>query len=70
VRPPFYCEYGAVSNGDRTFVNVEAIMLDVVPITIGAACQIVPRGQLLTASHPIDPEAPAGLGVRRGDHRR
>ena len=24
VRPPFYCEYGEISIGDRTFVNVEA----------------------------------------------
>ena len=55
VRPPFFCEYGAVSVGDRTFVNVDAIMLDVAPITIGAACQIATRVQLLTATHPIDP---------------
>src|SRR6476469_1964093 len=57
VRPPFFCEYGAVSIGDRTFVNVDAVMLDVMPITIGAACQIAPRVQLLTATHPVDPEA-------------
>src|SRR5689334_16479899 len=56
VRPPFYCEYGAVSIGDRTFVNVDAVMLDVAPIVIGAACQLAPRVQLLTATHPIDPE--------------
>jgi maltose O-acetyltransferase len=56
VRPPFYCEYGAVSIGARTFVNVDAVMLDVAPITIGAACQIATRVQLLTATHPIDPE--------------
>jgi maltose O-acetyltransferase len=56
VRPPFFCEYGAVSIGDRTFVNVDAVMLDVAPISIGAACQIATRVQLLTATHPIDPE--------------
>ncbi|HEX5620005.1 MAG TPA: sugar O-acetyltransferase [Solirubrobacteraceae bacterium] len=56
VRPPFYCEYGAVSIGDRTFVNVGAVMLDVAEITVGAACQIATRVQLLTATHPIDPE--------------
>ena len=56
VRPPFYCEYGAISIGDRTFVNVDAVMLDVAPITIGAACQIATRVQFLTATHPIDPE--------------
>ena len=56
VRPPFYCEYGAISIGDGTFVNVDAIMLDVAPITIGATCEIATRVQLLTATHPIDPE--------------
>jgi len=56
VRSPFFCEYGAISIGDRTFVNVDAVMLDVAPITIGAACQIATRVQLLTATHPIDPE--------------
>src|SRR3954452_365511 len=55
VRPPFYCEYGAVSIAPRTFVNVGAVMLDVAPIAIGAACQIATRVQLLTAAHPVDP---------------
>ena len=57
VRAPFYCEYGAISIGERTSINVDAVMLDVAPITIGAACQIATRVQLLTAAHPIDPEA-------------
>jgi maltose O-acetyltransferase len=61
VRPRFFCEYGAISIGDRTFVNVDAVMLDVAPITIGAACQIATRVQLLTATHPVDPE-PRRLG--------
>ena len=61
VRPPFYCEYGNLGIGDRTFVNVGAIVLDVAPVTIGSACQIAPRVQLLTATHPIDPE-PRRLG--------
>jgi maltose O-acetyltransferase len=65
VRPPFFCEYGAISIGDGTFVNVDAVMLDVAPITIGAACQIATRVQLLTATHPIDPE-PRRLGWEYG----
>src|SRR3954447_299687 len=40
VRPPFFCEYGNIRIGDRTFVNVDAIVLDVAPVTIGSACQI------------------------------
>lgn len=66
VRPPFYCEYGAIEIGDRTFVNVEAVMLDVAPITLGAACQIATRVQLLTATHPIDPE-PRRIGWEYGE---
>jgi maltose O-acetyltransferase len=57
VRPPFYCEYGSISIGDRSFINVDAVMLDVAPITIGPFCQIATRVQLLTATHPIDPVA-------------
>ena len=66
VRPPFYCEYGEISIGDRTFVNVDAVMLDEAPIAIGAACQIAPRVQLLTATHPIDPE-PRRVGWEYGE---
>jgi maltose O-acetyltransferase len=65
VRPPFYCEYGAIRIGDRTFVNVDALMVDVAPITIGDACQIATRVQLLTAAHPIDP-GPRRLGWEYG----
>jgi maltose O-acetyltransferase len=57
VRPPFRCEYGAISIGERTFINVDAVMLDVAPIAIGRFCQIAPRVQLLTAEHPIDATA-------------
>jgi maltose O-acetyltransferase len=65
VRPPFFCEYGAIRIGDGTFINVDAVMLDVMPITIGAACQIGARVQLLTASHPLDPE-PRRIGWEYG----
>ncbi len=57
VRTPFRCEYGTrVSIGARTFLNYDCLMLDVAPITIGASCQIGSRVQLLTATHPIDPD--------------
>lgn len=65
VRAPFLCEYGNIAIGDGTFVNFGAVMLDVVPITIGAACQIATNVQLLTATHPIDPE-PRRLGWESG----
>jgi len=58
VRPPFRCDYGSyIAIGARTFVNYDCAMLDVAPIRIGAACQIATCVQLLTATHPIDPEA-------------
>jgi len=57
VRSPFHCDYGShISIGAGTFVNYGCVFLDVVPIRIGAACQIAPKVQLLTADHPIDPE--------------
>lgn len=56
VRPRFLCEYGAISIGSGTFVNFDAVMLDVCPIAIGEHCQIGPRAQLLTPTHPLDPE--------------
>jgi maltose O-acetyltransferase len=62
IRPPLRCEYGTrVTIGPGTFANYELLMLDVAPITIGAACQIATRVQLLTATHPIDP-APRRAG--------
>jgi len=57
VRPPFRCDYGShISIGAGTFVNFDCVMLDVAPIRIGAACQLATGVQLLTATHPIDPE--------------
>jgi maltose O-acetyltransferase len=57
VKPTFRCDYGTpITIGPGTFVNYDCVMLDVAPITIGAACQLASRVQLLTASHPIDPK--------------
>jgi maltose O-acetyltransferase len=57
VMPTLRCDYGTpITIGAGTFVNYDSVMLDVAPITIGAACQIATRVQLLTATHPIDPE--------------
>jgi maltose O-acetyltransferase len=57
VRPPLSVDYGQyVSIGARTFVNVGAVLLDVAPIRIGEDVQIGPNVQLLTPTHPLDPE--------------
>jgi maltose O-acetyltransferase len=58
VKPTFRCDYGYnLSVGEGTFVNYGCVMLDVVPIRIGAACQLASGVQLLAATHPVDPEA-------------
>ena len=57
VRPPLWIDYGSnIAIGAGTFVNYDCVMLDVAQIRIGAACQLATRVQLLTATHPIDPE--------------
>ncbi|MEV4463194.1 sugar O-acetyltransferase [Micromonospora echinofusca] len=56
VRPPLYVDYGRyVRIGPRSFVNFNAVLLDVAPITIGADVQIGPNVQLLTPTHPVEP---------------
>ena len=57
VRTGFGCDYGSyISIGAGTFVNFDCVMLDVAPIRIGANCQIASAVQILTPTHPIDPE--------------
>jgi maltose O-acetyltransferase len=66
IRPPFYCDYGRhISIGAGTFVNYQCVLLDVASIRIGAACQLATCVQLLTATHPVDPE-PRRLGWEYG----
>ena len=57
IEPPLRCDYGAqISLGARSFVNFGAIILDCAAVTIGADVQIGPNVQLLTPTHPLDPE--------------
>lgn len=57
IRPPFYCDYGhQISVGARTFANFGLVVLDVADVVIGDDVQIGPNVQLLTATHPIDPD--------------
>ena len=57
VRPPLAVDYGSfITIGDGTFVNSNLTALDVAPITIGRDCQIGPNVQLLTPTHPVDPQ--------------
>ncbi|NUR88721.1 MAG: sugar O-acetyltransferase [Nonomuraea sp.] len=57
VKPPLFVDYGEnLHIGARTFVNHNLTALDVATITIGEDCQIGPGVQLLTPTHPVEPE--------------
>ncbi|WP_406725018.1 sugar O-acetyltransferase [Streptomyces sp. GD-15H] len=57
VRPPLYVDYGSnITIGARTFVNYNLTALDVAAIVIGEDCQIGPGVQLLTPTHPLEPQ--------------
>lgn len=57
IRPPFRCDYGyQTSFGARSFANFGLVVLDVAAVTIGDDVQIGPNVQLLTATHPLEPD--------------
>ncbi|MFE7395896.1 sugar O-acetyltransferase [Streptomyces sp. NPDC057557] len=57
IRPPLFVDYGAhITVGQDTFINYNLTALDVAPITIGRDCQIGPNVQLLTPTHPVEPQ--------------
>lgn len=57
IRPPLFVDYGShLTVGARTFVNYHLTALDVAPITIGEDCQLGPNVQLLTPTHPLEPQ--------------
>lgn len=58
IRPPLHVDYGHnISIGERCFANFGLVALDVASITIGDDVQIGPNVQLLTPTHPVDPDA-------------
>ena len=57
VKPPLTVDYGEhIHIGPPTFINYNLTALDVAQIRIGQDCQIGPNVQLLTPTHPIDPQ--------------
>jgi maltose O-acetyltransferase len=57
IRPPLRVDYGShLRIGARTFANFGLVALDVAPITIGEDVQIGTNVQLLTPTHPVDPQ--------------
>lgn len=57
IRPPLFVDFGKnIHIGAGTFINFNLTALDVVEIRIGENCQIGPNVQLLTPTHPLDPQ--------------
>lgn len=57
IKPPLYVDYGEnIHLGARSFINYNLVALDVVSITIGEDCMIGPNVQLLTPTHPVEPQ--------------
>ena len=57
ILPPVRFDYGyQTSIGAGSFVNFGAVILDVGRVTIGDDVLIGPNVQLLTPTHPLDPE--------------
>jgi maltose O-acetyltransferase len=57
IRPPLHCDYGyQTSFGARSFANWGLFCLDVATVAVGDDVQIGPNVQLLTATHPLEPD--------------
>ena len=57
IRPGFRCDYGYQTFvGARVFANFGLLSMDVATVTIGDDVQIGPNVQLLTPTHPTEPE--------------
>jgi maltose O-acetyltransferase len=57
LEPPFYCDYGRnITLGPKVFFNFNCVVLDVMPVRIGAHTLFGPAVQIYTAMHPTDAE--------------
>lgn len=74
IRPPFYVDYGFnITIGSGCFANFGLTALDVARITVGDDVQFGPHVQLLTPTHPVDPQPrrakwEAGKPITIGDN--
>jgi maltose O-acetyltransferase len=54
IESPFYADYGVhTSIGDDTFINVNFVLIDDAPVSIGKRCLFGPAVQIVTAQHPL-----------------
>ena len=57
IEPPFHCDYGYnITCGNNVYFNVNCVVLDVMPVTIGNNVFFAPGVQIYTASHPLNAE--------------
>lgn len=57
VRPPLFVDFGEnIHLGDRVSINFNLTALDVAEIRVGDDTLIGPNVQLLTPTHPVEPE--------------
>jgi maltose O-acetyltransferase len=57
VEPPFHCDYGwNITLGAGAYVNVNCVVLDCAPVSIGPFTLIGPGVRICAASHPVDPD--------------
>ncbi len=55
IEPPFFCDYGYNIHADENvYFNFNCVLLDVMPIRIGANTLFGPNVQIYTAAHPLD----------------
>lgn len=60
VEPPFHCDYGYnIFCGENVYFNVNCVVLDVMPVTLGNNVFMAPGVQIYTAAHPLE------AGLRR-----
>jgi maltose O-acetyltransferase len=54
IESPFYADSGVhTSIGHDTFINVNFMLIDDAPVSIGQRCLFGPAVQLVTAKHPL-----------------
>jgi maltose O-acetyltransferase len=54
IEPPFYVDFGVHTTiGRDTFINVNFMLIDDAPVSIGERCLFGPAVQLAAAKHPL-----------------
>ncbi|OIV45878.1 maltose acetyltransferase [Sodalis sp. TME1] len=55
IEPPFHCDYGYhIHVGKNVYANVNLVILDCAPVTLGDNVFIAPNVGMYTAGHPLD----------------